>query len=109
MGCIGIILSLVGLTGVGLKPRGCSRPSPTAAPLVAILLVGLISMILGMGLASGPAYIVTAIAVGPALADMGFPLMTAHFIMMWFSIDSEITPPVGLASIVGAGMPTPTP
>ena len=61
-------------------------------------------MILGMGLASGPAYIVTAIAVGPALADMGFPLMTAHFIMMWFSIDSEITPPVGLASIVGAGI-----
>ena len=35
---------------------------------------------------------------------MGFPLMTAHFIMMWFSIDSEITPPVGLASIVGAGI-----
>lgn len=103
VGCIGIILSLVGLTGVGLKLSWLFTTLANGSPLVAILLVGLISMILGMGLASGPAYIVTAIAVGPALADMGFPLMTAHFIMMWFSIDSEITPPVGLASIVGAG------
>ena len=88
VGCVGIILSLVGLTGVGLRAsRGCSRPSPTCSPLVAILLVGLISMILGMGLASGTADIVTAIAVGPALADMGFPLMTAHFITMWFGVD----------------------
>jgi len=59
---------------------------------------------LGMGLASSAAYIVTAVAVGPALITMGFPLMAAHFIMIWFSIDSEITPPVGLASIVGAGI-----
>ena len=103
-GWLGILLSLVGLTGVGLKLSWLFTTLANGSPLVAILLVGLISMILGMGLASGPAYIVTAIAVGPALADMGFPLMTAHFIMMWFSIDSEITPPVGLASIVGAGI-----
>ncbi len=104
VGCIGIILSLVGLTGVGIKLSWLFTNFANGNFLVAILLVGLISMILGMGLASGPAYIVTAIAVGPALADMGFPLLTAHFIMMWFSIDSEITPPVGLASIVGAGI-----
>ena len=100
----GIVIGVVTKTGVGLKLSWLFTTLANGSPLVAILLVGLISMILGMGLASGPAYIVTAIAVGPALADMGFPLMTAHFIMMWFSIDSEITPPVGLASIVGAGI-----
>ena len=104
VGCIGIILSLVGLTGVGLKLSWLFTNLANGSFFVAIILVGLISLILGMGLASGPAYIVTAIAVGPALADMGFPLLVAHFIMMWFSIDSEITPPVGLASIVGAGI-----
>ena len=61
-------------------------------------------MVLGMGLPSGPAYIVLAITAGPALVDLGFPLMTAHLIMIWFSIDSEITPPVGLASITAAGI-----
>jgi TRAP-type uncharacterized transport system fused permease subunit len=30
--------------------------------------------------------------------------MVAHLIMIWFSIDSEITPPVGLASITAAGV-----
>jgi len=45
-----------------------------------------------------------AIMAGPALIDMGFSLLAAHFIMIWFSIDSEITPPVGLASITAAGI-----
>jgi len=102
--CIGIILSMVGLTGVGLKFSWLFSTLSHGSPFLAIFLVGLISMILGMGLASSAAYIVTAVAVGPALINMGFPILAAHFIMIWFSIDSEITPPVGLASIVGAGI-----
>jgi len=102
--CIGIILSMVGLTGVGLKFSWLFTTLSRGSFFLAIVLVGLISLILGMGLASSAAYIVTAVAVGPALITMGFPLMAAHFIMIWFSIDSEITPPVGLASIVGAGI-----
>jgi len=102
--CIGIILALVGLTGVGLKFSWFLSEFTHGMAFFAILLVGLISMVLGMGLPSGPAYIVLAIMAGPALIDMGFSLLAAHFIMIWFSIDSEITPPVGLASITAAGI-----
>jgi TRAP transporter 4TM/12TM fusion protein len=102
--CIGIILALVGLTGVGLKFSWFLSEFTHNMAFLAILLVGLISMVLGMGLPSGPAYIVLAIMAGPALIDMGFPLLSAHLIMIWFSIDSEITPPVGLASITAAGI-----
>ena len=103
-GCIGIILSIVGLTGVGLKFSWFFSALSQGSPFIAIILVCLISTVLGMGLASSAAYIITAISVGPALLDMGFPLMVAHFIMIWFSINSEITPPVGLAAIVAAGI-----
>jgi len=103
-GCIGIILSIVGLTGVGLKFSWFFAALSQGSPFIAIILVCLISTVLGMGLASSAAYIITAIAVGPALLDMGFPLIVAHFIMIWFSINSEITPPVGLAAIVAAGI-----
>ncbi len=103
-GCIGIILAIVGLTGVGLKFSWFFSAFSRGNPFLAIILVCLISTILGMGLASSAAYIITAIAVGPALLDMGFPLIVAHFIMIWFSINSEITPPVGLAAIVAAGI-----
>lgn len=102
--CIGIILALVGLTGVGLKFSWFLSEFTHDMAFLAILLVGLISMVLGMGLPSGPAYIVLAIMAGPALIDMGFSLLTAHLIMIWFSIDSEITPPVGLASITASGI-----
>ncbi|MFW6148679.1 MAG: TRAP transporter large permease subunit, partial [Atribacterota bacterium] len=64
----------------------------------------LISTILGMGLPSSAAYIIVAITAGPSLIELGFPVLIAHMIMIWFSINSEITPPVGLASIVGAGI-----
>ncbi|MCJ7594617.1 MAG: TRAP transporter fused permease subunit [Desulfobacterales bacterium] len=102
--CIGIILALVGLTGVGLKVSWFLSDLTHGAPFLAILFVGLISLVLGMGLPAGPAYIVLAITAGPALTDMGFSLLVAHLIMIWFSIDSEITPPVGLASITAAGI-----
>ena len=102
--CIGIILALVGLTGVGLKVSWFLSDLSHGMPFFAIVFVGLISLILGMGLPAGPAYIVLAITAGPALTDMGFPLLVAHLIMIWYSIDSEITPPVGLASITASGI-----
>jgi len=102
--CIGIILALVGLTGIGLKFSWFLSELTHGMAFLAIVLVGSISMVLGMGLPSGPAYIVLAIMAGPALIDMGFPLLVAHLIMIWFSIDSEITPPVGLASITASGI-----
>lgn len=102
--CIGIILSLVGLTGLGLKLSWFLSELTHESAFLAILLVGLISTILGMGLPSSAAYIIVAITAGPTLIKMGFPLLIAHMIMIWFSINSEITPPVGLASIVAAGI-----
>ncbi|MBW1799651.1 MAG: TRAP transporter fused permease subunit [Deltaproteobacteria bacterium] len=102
--CIGIILALVGLTGIGLKFSWFLSELSHGIHFIAILLVGLISMILGMGLATGPAYIVLAIMAGPALTEMGFPILIAHMIMVWFSIDSMITPPVGMAAIVASGI-----
>jgi TRAP transporter 4TM/12TM fusion protein len=102
--CIGIILALVGLTGVGLKVSWFLSDFTQGAAYLAILFVGLISLVLGMGLPAGPAYIVLAITAGPALTDMGFSLLVAHLIMVWFSIDSSVTPPVGLAAITASGI-----
>jgi TRAP transporter 4TM/12TM fusion protein len=102
--CIGIVLALVGLTGIGLKVSWLLSDLANGKAFLAIVFVGLISMVLGMGLPAGPAYIVIAITAGPALTDMGFSLLVAHFIMIWFSIDSEITPPLGLAAITASGI-----
>ncbi len=102
--CIGIVLAIVGLTGLGLKFSFLLTMITRGKVFIAILLVGLISLILGMGLPSGPAYVILAIMAGPALLQLGIPLMVAHMIMIWFSIDSEVTPPIGLAAIAASGI-----
>ncbi|MBW2513507.1 MAG: DUF3394 domain-containing protein, partial [Deltaproteobacteria bacterium] len=41
---------------------------------------------------------------GPALLDMGVPMLVAHMIVFWYSQDANVTPPVSLASFAGAGV-----
>ena len=45
-----------------------------------------------------------ATLAGPALLDMGVPLMVSHMIVFWYSQDANVTPPVSLASFAGAGV-----
>jgi TRAP-type uncharacterized transport system fused permease subunit len=60
--------------------------------------------VLGMGLPVTASYIVLATLAGPALLDMGVPLLVAHMIVFWYSQDANVTPPVSLASFAGAGV-----
>jgi TRAP-type uncharacterized transport system fused permease subunit len=62
------------------------------------------SMILGMGLPSIPAYIITATMAAPALAEFGIPILVAHMFVFYFGIFANITPPVALAAFAGAGI-----
>ena len=62
------------------------------------------SIILGMGLPSIPAYIITATMVAPTLAEFGVPILVAHMYVFYFGIFANITPPVALASFAGAGL-----
>ncbi|MCK5164284.1 MAG: DUF3394 domain-containing protein, partial [Desulfobacula sp.] len=72
--------------------------------VLAILLIGAASLVLGMGLPVTASYIVLATLAGPALLDMGVPIMVAHMIVFWYSQDANVTPPVSLASFAGAGI-----
>ncbi|MGD8442482.1 MAG: TRAP transporter large permease subunit, partial [Desulfobacterales bacterium] len=71
---------------------------------LAILLIGAASLVLGMGLPVTASYIVLATLAGPALLDMGVPILVTHMIVFWYSQDANVTPPVSLASFAGAGV-----
>jgi TRAP-type uncharacterized transport system fused permease subunit len=47
---------------------------------------------------------VLATLAGPALLDMGVPILVAHMIVFWYSQDANVTPPVSLASFAGAAV-----
>jgi len=102
--CAGIIVGMVGLTGIGLKFSSLVVSLSGGIKLLAIMLIGLASLVLGMGLPVTASYIVLVILAGPALTDMGVPLVAAHMIVFWYSQDANVTPPVALASFAAAGI-----
>ncbi len=100
----GIIVGMVSLTGMGLKFSSLVLDLSFGIEVLAILLIGGASLVLGMGLPVTASYIVLATLAGPALMDMGVPILVAHMIVFWYSQDANVTPPVSLASFAGAGI-----
>lgn len=101
----GIIVGVVGLTGLGLKFSAMMLAFSGGNLILALILVLLASLVLGMGLPVTAAYIVLIVLVGPALTeDFGIPLLIAHLVVFWYSQDSNVTPPVALAGFAGAAI-----
>ncbi len=100
----GIIVGMVTLTGLGLQFSGLVLELSFGIKVLAILLIGAASLVLGMGLPVTASYIVLVILAGPALEQMGVPVLVAHMIVFWYSQDANVTPPVSLASFAGAGV-----
>jgi TRAP transporter 4TM/12TM fusion protein len=101
----GIIVGVVGLTGLGLKFSAMMLAFSGGNLFLALILVVIASLIVGMGLPVTAAYIVLIILVGPALQDQfGVPLLVAHLVVFWWSQDSNVTPPVALAGFAAAAI-----
>ncbi|WP_114967037.1 TRAP transporter permease [Alkalilacustris brevis] len=101
----GIIVGVVGLTGLGLKFSSMMIALSGGNIVLALLLVLLASLVLGMGLPVTAAYIVLIVLVGPALhTEFGIPLLIAHLVVFWYSQDSNVTPPIALAAFAASAV-----
>ncbi|RIA55669.1 TRAP transporter permease [Dichotomicrobium thermohalophilum] len=101
----GIIVGVVGLTGLGLKFSSMMVAFSGGYLVAALALVLVASLVLGMGLPVTAAYIVLIVLVGPALTEeFGIPLIIAHLVVFWYSQDSNVTPPIALAGFAGAAI-----
>ncbi len=101
----GIIVGVVGLTGLGLKFSSMMVALSGGNIVIALGLVLIASLILGLGLPVTASYIVLIVLVGPALhVEFGIPLLIAHLVVFWYSQDSNVTPPIALAGFAGAAV-----
>jgi TRAP-type uncharacterized transport system fused permease subunit len=64
----------------------------------------ILTIILGMGMPTAAAYLVSAVLVAPALQELGVPALAAHLFIFYFAILSMVTPPVALAAYAAAGL-----
>ncbi|MCT4563611.1 MAG: TRAP transporter permease [Maledivibacter sp.] len=101
---VGLIIGVATLTGFGLKLAGAILFLGKGNLFMTLILTMIACIVLGMGLPSIPAYIITATMAAPALAKMGIPHLVSHMFVFYFGMLANLTPPVALAAFAGAGI-----
>jgi len=100
--CAAAIMGVITLTGLIMKVTSIIILVSGSHILVALLLLGGISMIIGMGMPITLSYILVSTLGAPALTQLGISLLAAHLAIFWFSQNSTITPPVCMTAFVAA-------
>ncbi|NDV01111.1 TRAP transporter permease [Pseudoroseicyclus tamaricis] len=99
---VGVIIGTMTLTGAA-NTFGQFIVSIGQNNLFLSLVLTMITCIfLGMGIPTIPNYIITSSIAGPALLDLGVPLIVSHMFVFYFGILADLTPPVALACFAAA-------
>ena len=94
---IGIIIGAVTTTGLGIKLNQMIVALGGESLLLALILAAICSIILGMGLPTAASYLMVVFVAGPAIMQLGVPLLQTHLYVFYYAVLSAITPPVALA------------
>lgn len=100
--CTGIVLTVITLTGVGIKLPGLVEALSGGNIVVALVIVAIVSLILGTGISTLAVYLIVVIVAAPIMLNMGISLLPAHFFVFFYGCFSMVTPPIGMASIIAA-------
>lgn len=100
----GIVVGILTHTGFGLKVSAMIAAMAGGNLLLALFLTMIMVIILGMGMPTSAAYIMSAVLLAPALQKLGVMPVVAHMFIFYFANLSMITPPVALASYTAAGV-----
>ena len=102
--CVGIIIGVVTLTGVGTRLPATIIPLAEQSLFLALVLIMISSIILGMGLPSAVCYLLMATLIGPVLGSLGVIPLAAHLFIFYFGMMSMVTPPVALAAYAASSI-----
>ncbi|MFT4588072.1 MAG: TRAP transporter 4TM/12TM fusion protein [Candidatus Binatia bacterium] len=102
--CVGIIIGVVTLTGVGTALPNAIVPLAEHSLFLALVAIMFCSILLGMGLPSAVCYLLMATLIGPVLSKLGVAPLAAHLFIFYFGMMSMVTPPVALAAYASASI-----
>mgnify|MGYP002407590701 CR=1 FL=1 len=100
----GIVIGEVVYTGIGLRFSALIASVSAGNLLLALLLSTVMIIIMGMGMPTSAAYIMSAVLLAPAMQNLGIQPLVAHMFIFYFANMSMITPPVAIASYTAAGI-----
>ncbi len=109
-GAAGVIVATVTRTPIGTELAGLVELLAFGNLFLMLLLVGLFSLILGLGLPTTANYIVVSSLMASVVVSLGaqegllVPLIAAHLFVFYFGLMADVTPPVGLASFAASAV-----
>jgi TRAP transporter 4TM/12TM fusion protein len=101
---VGIVIGTLTLTGIASTFIGFIIRVGENNLFLSLVLTMITCLILGMGIPTIPNYIITSSLAGPALLELGVPLLVSHMFVFYFGIMADLTPPVALACFAAAPM-----
>jgi TRAP-type uncharacterized transport system fused permease subunit len=106
----GIVVGTITLTGIGQVLTEVIEVLSGGNLVAILLLTGLTSLLLGMGLPTTANYIVMASLTAPVILTLAensgliVPAIAAHLFVFYFGILADDTPPVGLAAYAASAI-----
>ncbi|WP_025897987.1 TRAP transporter permease [Sneathiella glossodoripedis] len=121
--CVGIIVGVVTLTGVGFRLGYVVVQTATDIAAVfgslwpfsffevtqwalffSLILIAIACIFMGAGIPTTATYIILVAVAGPALAQLQVQPLVAHFFVFYYGVLADITPPVALAAYAASGI-----
>jgi len=99
---VGVIIGTMTLTGAATTFGSFIVSVGRESLLLSLVLTMITCIVLGMGIPTIPNYIITSSLAGPALLELGVPLIISHMFVFYFGILADLTPPVALACFAAA-------
>ena len=102
----GIVAGCVTSTGLASKMITAIVSVANGHAMIALVLTMLCCIVLGMGVPTTATYCIMAATCAPILVrpEIGIPVISAHFFVVYFGIVADITPPVALAAYAGSAI-----
>jgi TRAP transporter 4TM/12TM fusion protein len=105
----GMIVGVLTRTGAALAFSGVVVEAARGVLLVAMILVFIVVSVLGTGIPTTAAYVISVTVGAAAMGNLGVSLLAAHLFVFYYAVLSDLTPPDAVtafaaANIAGADM-----
>jgi TRAP-type uncharacterized transport system fused permease subunit len=104
VGAVGVLIGVLALTGIVIRFPYILVDLAGNSILLTVGLIACATFVLGLPLPITATYLIVAVVAVPALLKLGVPVLSAHLIIFWLALDSNITPPVAMGPFAAAAI-----
>ena len=100
----GLIIGGMTMTGLAGKCAHLVNDLTGALQFPTLLVTACLTIVLGLGMPTPSAYILSAALMTPILTEIGVPTLPSHMFVFYYAVMSAITPPVAVAAYAASSI-----